>query len=74
LSLGTEFRFELPNGAEHMKQQTPGGIAGIDVLIEDVQVDALALEFLGKLAQMPGGACQAVEARHHERIAFPDIF
>jgi len=44
------------------------------VLIEDLEVDLLAVEFGGNLAQMQRGAGEPIQARDHERIAFPDIF
>jgi hypothetical protein len=56
-----------------MEQQAACGIAGVDVLIEDVQMDLLAGQGLGNLAQMEGGASEPVEARHHECIPLPDI-
>jgi hypothetical protein len=34
LALSTQFSFELGNGTEHVKQQSPGGIARVDGLIQ----------------------------------------
>src|ERR1700752_3508590 len=58
LPFGAYFGLKLSNRAEHVKQQTTGGIAGIDVLIEHLEVDPLAGKFLGDLTQMPGRTCQ----------------
>ena len=57
-----------------MKQQASSGITGVEVLIEDLEVDLLAVEFGGNLAQVQRRAGEPVQARDHERIAFPDIF
>jgi hypothetical protein len=74
LPLGPEFGFELRNGAQHMEQQASRGIAGVDMLIEDLEMDLLAVECRSDLAQMQGGAGEPIEARHHERVPFPHIF
>jgi hypothetical protein len=50
LPLGTDVRLELPDGAKHVAQQATGGIAGVDVLIEDMQIDMLTFEQVGHLA------------------------
>jgi hypothetical protein len=60
LSLGAYLRFKLADGAEHVEHQTPSRIAGVKVLIEHVEVDLFAIKFIGDLAQMQGGASQAV--------------
>jgi hypothetical protein len=57
LPFGAYFGLKLSNRAEHVKQETTGGIAGIDVLIEDVQVDLLARQGLRNLTEMPRRAC-----------------
>jgi hypothetical protein len=74
LSLGTDFSFKLSNGAEHVEEQSAGGVAGIDVLVKHLQVNSLTLQLLSNLTQMQGGAGQSVKSRDHQRIAFPDIF
>ena len=74
LSLGPSFSLELGNGPQHMKQQASGGITGVEVLIEDLEVDLFAVEFGGNLAQMQRGAGEPIQARDHERVAFPNIF
>jgi hypothetical protein len=73
LPFGPELRLKLGDGPLHMEQQAAGGIARVDVLIEDVEIDLLPGQGLGNLAQMSGGACELVEARHHEGIPLPDI-
>jgi len=65
---------KLGNGSQHVEQQAPRGITGVDMLIEDLQVDLFALQFVGDPAQLQGGACEPIETRHHERITFADIF
>ena len=74
LPLRAYLRLKLGNGSQHVEQQAPRGITGIDMLVEDLQVDLFALQFVGDPAQLQGGACQPIEARYYERIAFPDIF
>jgi hypothetical protein len=59
---------------KHVEEQTACRIAGVDVLIERVQVNPFACKYIGNMAQMEGGAGQSVQAGHHEHIAFPDIF
>lgn len=54
LPLGAYFRFELADGAEHIKQQAASCITGIDALIEDLEVDLLAVKLIGDLSQMQG--------------------
>ena len=43
------------------------------MLIENLEVHLLALEFVGDLTQMQCRARQPIQARHHERIALSDI-
>jgi hypothetical protein len=74
LSFGTYLRLELRNGSKHIEQQVSGRIPRVDVLIEHLKVDLFTCEFLRDLTQMQGGSCQPIQARHHERIAFPNIF
>jgi hypothetical protein len=74
MSFGTYFRLKLRNGAQHMEQQASGRIPRVEVLIEHLKVDLLTCEFLRDLTQMQGGSCQPIQARHHERIAFPNLF
>jgi hypothetical protein len=56
-----------------MKQQASGGITGIEVLIENLEMDLLAVEFCGNLAQMERRAGEPIQARDHQGITFPDI-
>jgi hypothetical protein len=42
-------------------------------LIEHLQVHAFALQDLGDLAQVQGGAGQPIQAREHQRIARVDV-
>jgi hypothetical protein len=65
LPFSTEFRLKLRNGSQHVKQQTARGIAGIDALVEHMQVDLFPDEDLGDLAQMPGRAGQPIQAGDH---------
>jgi len=39
-----------------------------------LEVDRLARQFGGHLAQMPRRASEPVQARHHEGVAFPHVF
>jgi len=73
LPLGTDVRLALPDGAQHVAQQATGGIAGVDVVIEDMQIDMFAFEHAGHLAQVPSRPGEAVQTGDHERIAFPEI-
>ena len=57
-----------------MEQQTAGGVTGIDILIQYLQIHLLALEFVSHLAQMQGGTGQTVQSGHHQGVALPDIF
>jgi hypothetical protein len=57
-----------------MEQQPSGRITRIDLLVEDVEAHLLAFKRLGDLTQMPGRACQPVQAGDDERIALPHIF
>jgi len=52
LPLSAYLRLELRNGAQHMKQQASGGIAGVNVLVKDLKIDLLALKFGGNLAEV----------------------
>jgi hypothetical protein len=47
LPLGTYLRFIPVNRSEHVAQQAASGIAGIDVLIEHLEVDPFTGKFLG---------------------------
>ena len=48
-------------------------LLGVDMLIEDLELDLLALEFGRDLAEMQGGAGEPIQARHHERVPVPHI-
>jgi len=48
-----------------VKQQTASGIAGIDALVEYMQVDPFPGQDLGDLTQMPGRAGQPIQAGDH---------
>ncbi len=74
LPLSAYLRLKLGKGSQHVEEQALYGITGVDMLIENLQVDLFALQRVGDPAQMQGGACQPIEACHHERITFPDIF
>jgi hypothetical protein len=52
LPLRPEFSLELRNGPYHVKQQASRGIARVDMLITDLEVDLLALKFGRNLAEM----------------------
>jgi hypothetical protein len=43
LPLRAYLRLKLGNGSQHVEQQAPRGITGIDMLIEDLQVGVLTL-------------------------------
>ena len=43
------------------------------MLIENLEMDLLAVEFGRDLAEMQGGAGEPVQARHHERVPFPHV-
>ena len=73
LALGPQCGFELRNGPQHLKQQASHHIADVELLIEDLEMDLLAVEFRSDLAEMQGGAGEPVEACHHERVPFPHI-
>ena len=51
LPLGPDLGLELGNRPQHIEQQAPGRITGVDTLIEDLEINLLALEFVGDLAQ-----------------------
>jgi hypothetical protein len=65
LPFSPELRLKLRNGSQHVKQQTASGIAGIDTLIEHMQVDPFPGQHLGDLTQMPGRAGQPIQAGDH---------
>jgi hypothetical protein len=44
------------------------------MLIEHLQVDLLARQFGGNLAQMQRGAGKPVQARDHKGVPFPHVF
>jgi hypothetical protein len=73
LSLRPELRLELGNGPEHVEQQASRRRARLHLLIEDLQVDLLPLEYGRDLAEMQGRAGEPIQTRHHEHVAFPDI-
>lgn len=52
LPLGTQFRLELRNRAQHMEQQAPRRIVGVNLLIQDLEMDLLALQLLRNLTQV----------------------
>ena len=74
LPLGAYFGFKLRNGTEHVEQQTACRVAGVNVLIEHLEVHSFPCQCIGNVAQMEGGAGQPIQAGYHERVAFPDIF
>jgi hypothetical protein len=74
LPLSAYLGLKLGIDSQHGEQQAPRGITGVEILVEDLQVDLFALQCVSDPAQLQGGACQLIETRHHERIAFPDIF
>ncbi len=62
LSLCSDFSLELGNGSEHIEQQPSGGIAGVNVLVDDLKMHALALQFIGNLAQVQCGTRQTIQS------------
>lgn len=52
LALGRELRLKLGNGAQHMEEQPARRVAGVDLLVEHLEVDALAPELLSDLAEV----------------------
>ena len=73
LPLGPDFCFKLPNRAEHVKQQATRGIAGINVLIEHLEIDLFAFKFVGDLTQMQGRTRQPIQTSNNNGITFPHI-
>jgi hypothetical protein len=59
LPFSADFGLELANGPQHVEQQAARGIAGVDALIEHLEIDFLPLEFLGNLAKVQSGARHA---------------
>jgi hypothetical protein len=56
LPFGTDLCLKLGNRPEHSEKQPSGRVRGADLLIEHLQIDAFALQGLGDLAQVQGGA------------------
>jgi hypothetical protein len=52
LSLSPQRSLELSNGPEHVGQQAARGSARVDMLLEDVEMDLLALELRHALAEI----------------------
>lgn len=51
----------------------PGGVAGVYLLIQHLQVNVFSFKLRSDLAGMKRGACQSIQASNDEHIAFPDI-
>jgi hypothetical protein len=65
--------FELSDGADDLKEQSPRGRAGIDALLQDNEVDTALLQCRGQLQQVLQAAAEPVEFRDHERVAGPQL-
>jgi hypothetical protein len=52
LPLGAYLGFKLADSAEHVEQQAACRIAGVEVLIEHLEVHPFTCKFIGNLAQM----------------------
>jgi hypothetical protein len=52
LPLCADLGLELSDCAEHVEQQATGCTSGVDVLIQYLEIDLLAFEIGGNLAQM----------------------
>ena len=63
LPFGPDLRLELGNGSEHVEQQSSGGVTGIDILVNHLKMHALAVQFIGDLAQVQRGTRQPIQAR-----------
>ena len=56
-----------------MKEQSPSRIARIHTLVNHPQIDALALQLVGHLAEMQCRALQPIQSAHHQRIVLPNV-
>lgn len=73
LPFGADLRLKLGDRPQHVEEQPSRGGVRVDLLIQDLQVDAFALQLRSDLAQVQRGTGQPVQARHHERIAVAHI-
>lgn len=60
LSFRTNLRLGLCDGAQHVEKQPSGGIASVDVLVQNLQIDSLALQVICNLEEMECGSRQTV--------------
>src|SRR5262249_3240788 len=56
---------------ENVKEQAPRRGGGVDLLIQNDQINAERRELASEADQVMGGACQAVELRHGDDIDLP---
>lgn len=73
LPLGPEFGLELRDSPEHVEEQPTRGVVSVDLLVEYLEMDALALEVVCNLAEVQRGAGQTVESGDHQDVALADI-
>ena len=74
LTLPAEVRLELGEHAEHVEERFAGCVARVDRLLGGFERNALGLQFVNDVLQILHGACEAVNARHDNRIALADAF
>ena len=61
LAFSSEIGLELSNCAQHIEQQASGGMVGINILVDNVEMNLFTLQFIGNLRQMQGRTCQTVK-------------
>jgi len=50
LPFRTNLRLKLGDSAQHIEQQASRGVAGVDVLVQHLQIEALAFQLIRNLA------------------------
>jgi hypothetical protein len=50
MSLGAYFGFKLTDCPEHVEEQSAGCIVGVNMLIENLEINPFPCEFIGNLA------------------------
>jgi hypothetical protein len=63
--------FELGNRPQHMEEKPPGGRGGINALVEDHQLHAQGVEFVGQCDKMPDAAGKTVEFHASDNVNLP---
>jgi hypothetical protein len=72
-ALADDVALKLRKGAEDVEDELPAAGCGVDLLGGALEADALAVKLRDRLDQVLEGSAQAIQAPHHEGVAFPQM-